>query len=125
MSDNAWALNGDHSKAHKEIAKAGIDIYLTSGTAEMIGAEGHRIHTIETLKTFRVGDFKILAFDSEHDCNGSVGYLIQCQLTGEKILFLTDSYYCKYRFKNLTQIAIEINYSEELLSQNVADGKTN
>jgi len=113
----------DHCKAYKEIAKAGIDVYMSEETKEALGATGHRIHTITPKIQFRVKDFTILPFETEH-VEGSLGFVIKCELTKEKLLFITDSFYCRYKFKNLTQLAVECNYSEELLKQNITDGIT-
>ena len=66
-----------------------------------------------------------MPFPTEHDCPGSLGYLIQEKGTGFKILFLTDSYYCKYKFKNLNYIMIECNYIKETLDANIEAGLIN
>lgn len=110
----------DHSKAVPDLLKAGIDVYLSEQTKQAVGAsESHRAIAIEPLKQFKVGDFAIMPFPTEHDCEGSLGYLIQYKPTGEKLLFLTDSYYCKYKFKNLNYIMIECNYIKETLDANI------
>ena len=38
------------------------------------------------------------------------------------MLFLTDSYYSKYRFPGLSYIMIECNYIKETLDENIANG---
>lgn len=116
----------DHCKAVPDLLKAGIDVYLSEQTKQAIGAsESHRTITIEPLKQFNVGDFTVMPFPTEHDCEGSLGYLIQYKPTGEKTLFITDSYYCKYRFKNLQYIMIECNYIKETLDANIEAGLIN
>ena len=112
----------DHCKAHVDITKAGIDIYMTKETQEHLNANGHRVHIIAPKILFKVKDFTILPFPTEHDAEGSVGFIIKCEITGEKMLFLTDSFYSAYTFPGLNIIAVECNYSEELLKQNIADG---
>lgn len=62
-----------------------------------------------------------MGFPTEHDVAG-LGYLIQYRPTGEKLLFLTDSYYCKYRFRGLNYILIECNYIKETLDANIEAG---
>ena len=49
-----------------------------------------------------------------------MGFLIAS--SGEKLVFVTDSYYCRYKFRGLTHIMIECNYSEEILERNIAAG---
>lgn len=111
----------DHSHSSKEITNAGIDLYALKETTQAIWLEGHRIINVEPLKQFKVGDFKILGFPIEHDVPG-LGYLIEYEPTKERLLFLTDSYYSKYKFKNLNYILIECNYIKETLDQNIEDG---
>jgi phosphoribosyl 1,2-cyclic phosphodiesterase len=41
-----------------------------------------------------------------------------------KLLYITDSYYCKYRFKGLNHIMIEANYSKEILNENLYNDNT-
>lgn len=112
----------DHSKATMDVMKAGIDCYMSANTAEELGVEfyykSHKL--LET--QFQVGNFVILPFPTEHDCPGSLGFLIQYRPAGEKVLFLTDSYYCKYTFKDLNYILIECNYIKETLDANIAAG---
>lgn len=113
----------DHSKAIKEVAKSGIDIFLSKGTMEALGVKSHRYHIIESKKQFAIGSLKILPFDIIHDSPEPLGYLIAS--SKEKLLFCTDTLYIKYRFRNLTHIAISPNYDTEILKNNVALGKIN
>lgn len=111
----------DHSKSAKDLTNAGIDLYALKETTQSIGLEGHRVVNVKTLKQFKVGDFNILGFPIEHDVPG-LGYLIEYGPTKERLLFLTDSYYSKYKFSKLNYICIECNYIKETLDQNIADG---
>ncbi len=112
----------DHSVSADKLAGLGIDIYASKETISILGLKGHRFNHIEPLKQFTVGNFIILPFPTEHDCDGSMGFLIQYKLTGEKLLFITDSYYCKYKFKGLNYIMIECNYIKETLDANIEAG---
>jgi len=114
----------DHCKAHKEIAKAGIDLYMLRDTADAIGSQGHRTNIIEPLKQFTVGDFTILPFPVEHDVP-AIGFLIQSKSTNEKCVYITDSYYVRYKFTACTHMMLECNYSEELLLENINNNSTN
>jgi Metal-dependent hydrolases of the beta-lactamase superfamily I len=107
----------DHSKAIKDLLKNGIDVYTSKETLEAHGATGHRAHNVESEKQFKIGGFTILPFKLEHDVY-NLGYLIQHEELG-KLLFLTDTYYCKYNFSGLNHILIEANYSEEILKENI------
>ena len=94
----------DHSKAVKDIVKAGIDVYMSSGTKQAIGVESHRIKTVSSQEQFTVGTFNILPFETQHDAAEPLGFLIYSTLTHEKLLFATDTYFVKYRFPKLTHI---------------------
>ena len=40
------------------------------------------------------------------------------------IMFLTDSYVCEYKFRNLNHVLIECNYSDNTLYKAIKDGRT-
>lgn len=117
--------HNDHSKSTKELMNNGIDVYMSEPTASALSLSGHRLNTIEPLKQFEVGNFKILPFEVQHDATLPLGYLIEEKSSGYRLLFATDTYYLKYKFKNLNGIAIECNYIKETLDQNIADGYIN
>lgn len=110
----------DHARGLKEAMAAGLDAYASAGTFEALGLGGHRRNDIKSLKTFRIGSWGILPFDAVHDAAEPLGFLLGSP--EGKALFLTDSAYCKYRFKGLTHIFIECNNSIEIMRRNVADG---
>ncbi|MEH7392434.1 MBL fold metallo-hydrolase [Bacillus sp. JJ1474] len=114
--------HGDHSKSLKDVLKAGIDCYMSDGTAEALGVEHHRIKKVEVKKQFQIGTWTILPFDVQHDVSEPLGFLLVNQ-TGEKLLFATDTYYIKYRFQGLTHIMVECNYSLDILNENIATGR--
>ncbi|MBU3226779.1 MBL fold metallo-hydrolase [Clostridium algidicarnis] len=110
----------DHSKALKDMLYNGIGIYTSFGTIQEFLKEcktietHHRLNFIKSEEQFKVGGFTILPFEVEHDAAEPLGFLIQHKEMG-KLLFITDSYYCKYKFKGLGHILIECNYSNEIL----------
>lgn len=110
----------DHAKAVKDLARLGIDCYMSAGTADAIGAEGHRVHRITPLTQFRVGGWEILPFGVQHDAAEPLGFLLASGK--EKLLYATDTYYLKYRFNGLTHIMVECNYAQDILDKNVESG---
>lgn len=112
----------DHSKAINEVLKSGIDVYTSKGTAEALNVKHYRLNTVKSKDQFQIGDFLVLAFDTEHDAEEPLGYLIQYVPTKEKLLFLTDSFYSRYKFKGLNYICIECNYIKETLDKNIEEG---
>jgi phosphoribosyl 1,2-cyclic phosphodiesterase len=114
--------HGDHGKSVKDVMKAGIDIYASNGTLGALGISGHRAIPIESKKQFTIGSWTILPFDVQHDVAEPLGFLLS-NTVGEKLVFITDSYYCRYKFSGLTHIMLETNYSLRILDENIADGR--
>lgn len=112
----------DHCKAVREVADRGLDIYMSPGTKSAVDIDHHRIRAVENKKQFKLGTWTILPFDTEHDTAEPFGFLL-ASANGSKLLFLTDTYYCRYKFKGLTHLMIECNYSYKILTENVNNGR--
>lgn len=104
-------MHQDHCKAINEVRKFGIPIfspeYIKSGdnfTIPIINAT-----------------WRIYAFDAVHDVP-CLGFLLVSETTREKLLYLSDSAYCKYTFPGLTHIMIGTNYDADLLNESIAEG---
>lgn len=106
----------DHSKAVQDLIKNGIDVYSSKGTFESIEVKGHRTNIIESEKVFEIGKFIVLPFKVQHDAKDPLGFLIYQKEIG-KLLFITDSYYCEYKFQDVDHVLIECNYSNEILQE--------
>ena len=111
----------DHSKAVQDVMKAGVDCYMSRGTAETLGVSGHRLHIIKARQQFSIGTWTILPFETQHDAAEPLGFLLANQY-GEKLLYATDTFYIRYRFKALTHLMLECNYSLDILKANVEAG---
>lgn len=111
----------DHSKSAKDLLKAGIDVYMSKGTMEACKLTGHRLKILESEKAVKIGEFIVLPFEVQHDATEPLGFLIYHKEMGN-LLFITDSYYCKYKFPDLDLIFIECNYSNEIIKENGLDG---
>lgn len=109
--------HGDHASSIKDVLNAGIPVYAsleTLSTKEVI--DHHRARVMEAGKTYPIGSFKVKPFEVNHDVH-CLGFLIfhpECGLT----LFLTDTYYCDYKFPGLNNIIVECNHDVELLEVN-------
>ena len=114
--------HGDHTKGLKDVLKAGIDCYMSCGTAEAVNIEHHRIKQLKVKERFQIGTWNIMPFDVNHDVAEPLGFLMVNQ-AGEKLLFATDTYYIKYKFPGLTHIMIESNYSIDILDANIETGR--
>jgi len=112
----------DHSKAAPDLMRAGINIYCSQGTADARQLAGHRLKIIKALQPVTIGTWSILPFDIQHDVEEPLGFLLT-NTAGDKLVFLTDTYYCRYRFAGLTHIMVECNYSLDIVNQRVAAGQ--
>jgi len=115
----------DHSKGLADLSAAGIDCYLLRSTREKLGLSGHRFHDIEYRKQFQIGSFNIVPFFLDHsDTDGTpvpnCGFLVQSGT--EKVVYITDTKFCRYKFPGLTHIIIECNYDLTVLQRNVDEG---
>lgn len=95
-------VHSDHYAFHKDYEKAGIKTFKPWEMDE---------------KSQTFGGFKIKAFQVEHDVE-CYGFYID--VAGERIVFITDSFFCKYNFAKLrpTILMVECNYSDDLISEN-------
>jgi len=103
----------DHAFAAWNVARAGVPVFASKGTMDSY-VKPTPYTAIKALVGFTLGCFSILPFDVEHDAAEPLGFLIQAG--DEKLLFATDTCYLKYKFEGLTQLAIECNWSEKTLS---------
>ncbi|AJS59882.1 MBL fold metallo-hydrolase [Paenibacillus sp. IHBB 10380] len=125
MSDIEGCLitheHSDHSKAAKDVMKAGVNIYTSQGTADALKLSGYRLKVITAHGQFAIGTWTIKPFEIEHDAEEPLGFVLANQ-AGDKLVFLTDTYYCRYRFVGLTHIMVECNYSLDIINSRVAKG---
>lgn len=110
----------DHCKSINEILAAGIDVYMSKGTAEGIELKderySYRLNYLRHKIPKHIAGFTIIPFGVQHDVNEPLGFLIYHPKIG-KIVFATDTHYLKPIFKNVNHILIECNYSENILPQ--------
>lgn len=110
----------DHSKAIKDLLKLGCDCYMTAGTAKALGIKSHRCHLMRYGDSVQLGNAMVSIFETEHDAAEPCGFLLD---DGEdRVLYATDTYYVKYRFRDLTKIMIECNHSYKILEEQAKTG---
>lgn len=110
----------DHAKGASDLMKAGVDLYMSKGTAEALGLSGHRLHIVKAGERFTVGGWAVMPFATVHDAEEPLGFLLA--RGNEKVLFATDTHYIPHRFKGLTHIMIEASYDTEILEHNMDSG---
>lgn len=112
--------------------KAGIDCYMTKGTAEALGVSGHRLNTFYkspdrcwqyNFKLLR--DLLILPFEAVHDVAEPVSYFIKTKDDKESLVFVTDTAYMKYKIPACDVLMIECNYVKSVLDEKDKQGEIN
>ncbi|MCK4822307.1 hypothetical protein KA005_41475 [bacterium] len=78
---------------------------------------------MQALKQLKIGTWTVLPFEGIHDVP-VLGFLIMNEQK-ERLLFLIDTVYCRYRFKTISHIMIGINYCEDMLRKNIQKGIIN
>lgn len=115
----------DHSKYIRSFVEhTSFPIYATQGTFDALELSGMNYVSIEPFTPVKAGSWVVTPFPVKHDAAEPVGFLIQ-NAAGEKLLYVTDTYFVKYRFKDIEYMLVEMNYSNAIASQNVKDGSLN
>lgn len=113
----------DHAKYAQQYLDNGIPVFMTNGTKNDLRINHYRLSTIQYKILFTVGSFTILAFATEHDTTEPCGYLLHSHKTGERLLFVTDSYYIRYRAQSVTHMLLEVNHDYDYMMKRVENGE--
>ncbi|MBF2533502.1 MBL fold metallo-hydrolase [Listeria seeligeri] len=110
--------HGDHTAGVKKMLRtSNIKIYASEGTLSALNVPDRRQFILKEKSAQNVGDWTVLPFRTEHDAKEPLGFMIQRK--NERLLFITDSYYVRYKFNNINYLMIECNYSSDILEENV------
>lgn len=113
--------HGDHSKEIKKVIDTtSIDVFASKGTLNALNVPNYRSNVLEIGKSVQIGTWSVTAFDVNHDAAEPIGFLFKNQL-GETLLFVTDTYYVKYKFKGITHMMVEANYSLNIIRKKVEE----
>ena len=110
----------DHSKSAIQLSEY-VKIVTSKKTASEIGLIINW-ESVNDGSVIETEEFKISSFDTQHDCEEPLGFLIESKIERKRILFATDTYYVKYRFDNIDLFMVECNYSEDVLEHNLEEG---
>ena len=116
--------HGDHAKYATEYAKFGVNVYGPQDIFNKKQFPYDKYHVLTAEKTYRIGSFDVVPFLNYHDVE-IYGYLIRHEEMGGCLLFSTDSYKIGMTLRGIKHFLIEANYSDELLKENVWNGKIN
>lgn len=115
--------HGDHAKYVKDFIGAFIPVYMSSGSCKALQLQPSScVEVVEPFKEVEIGSYKVMPFHVQHDAAEPYGWLVRHSECGT-VLFATDTYYLRYRFRGLTNILIECNYSLDILRENMRTGR--
>lgn len=114
--------HGDHAKyVDQFLQHTSVPVYMTHGTAEALGLDSYRLKVVKARRTVHVSTWTVTPFQTEHDAAEPVGFLLDTP-AGDRVLYVTDTYFVRYRFSDVTMMMVEMNYSEQEVALNHADG---
>lgn len=105
----------DHAKSVADLISRGIEVYMSSGTAEKLSAEG--VSLVEHMEQFSIGSLDVVPFTTFHDAAEPLGFLIKSRVDGDVLAFATDTVNLRYKFPGLNILAIEANYDKAILER--------
>jgi phosphoribosyl 1,2-cyclic phosphodiesterase len=109
--------HGDHSRAVRDVGRAGVNVYASRETIAALGVNGHRMHKVAADQAFTVGSWRVKPFEVPHDDEGTLGFLVE-GISRQKLFFATDCAYLPVRWPADTRIlAIECNWDPALLRE--------
>jgi phosphoribosyl 1,2-cyclic phosphodiesterase len=112
----------DHAGHINEVLGACIPVWASEGTIKNTSIKGDRLPLYcESGSLFKLGGFRIIPFETKHDCAEPLGFFINHEETGN-VLFATDTYYLPCTFGGLNNVLIECNYRLDILERNIAAG---
>ena len=107
--------HNDHSECAQKLINRGMKVYMSQGTAEVLGTQGAEL--IENMEQFNVGSLDIVPFTTFHNVQEPLGFLIKSRADGDVLAFAIDTVNLRYKFPGLNILAIEANYDKNILER--------
>ncbi len=110
-------VHGDHARAAADLVRRGGRVYGPKEVAERCKG----VQYIPTMQMLVVGSFGATPFLCNHDAE-CYGYLIESSVTGERLVYITDTCAIPHTFQLVDVWMVEANYSLDLLLDNAKNG---
>lgn len=120
-------FHGDHSRAVNDLMHVGVPVFMTEGEMKAGGFQCHclfRDFEDGSYQEVYCGTFAVIPFGVQHDTPEPVGFFVQSSLTGERLLYFTDTFYIRQRFAPFDYLIGECNYDEETLEEHIKSRET-
>ncbi len=115
----------DHCEGAKDLQNTiGVPVFCSEHTAGTLDAFTIRIKAgeIKRINTIEVEPFDVKHFDQKtNEWMPTLGFHLSSTFDRESIVFITDTYYSKPRFYKPTIMAIECNYANDLLPEDIIE----
>ncbi|EUJ24729.1 hypothetical protein PGRAN_02500 [Listeria grandensis FSL F6-0971] len=116
--------HGDHTAGVKKmLQETSIPLFASEGTLEALKIQDKQMLKLVNKTPSSVATFRIMPFEVQHDAVEPLGFMIDSVKTKERLVFITDSYYVKYKFPKMDYLMIECNYAADILEANVESGR--
>lgn len=115
--------HNDHAGYITKYLDMGITTLCSKYVIKSKNLKSPFVRVIEANKGYKAGGFKIIPFNLKHDVP-CFGFVIEHNDMG-KLLFITDTMMCEYTFSNINHILVECNYANDILNQNIEQGRVN
>ena len=114
----------DHSMAVEKFLKVGIPVYMTQGTLDALSLAPEiagLVHVLSCKSIANINGICVTPFATQHDAAEPCGFLLD---DGEdRLLYATDTYFLKYRFRRITKMMLEANHSYDIVQARVQKGE--
>ena len=112
----------DHSKEIQKVLKTtAIDIFASAGTLNALNVPKFRANVLNIGQSVQIGTWTVIPFDVVHDAAEPMGFIFE-NASNERLLFVTDTRLLHYKFKNITHMMVEANYSMKILIEKYSHG---
>jgi len=117
----------DHAMSIKKVMQAGVDLYASEETFDSQGLlNERRAKVVKDKDLVRLDGFDVYCFATNHDREGSLGFVVREVSTNEYLLFATDTRSITPEFTmQFSIVCIECSYNETNLSNRVKAGEIN
>jgi len=102
---------------------AGVEVFASAGTwkamlkGRLLGH--HNAKVVKEGVVYDIGPYKVRPFDLVHDAAEPLGFYVAGP--DDRLVYLTDTAYSKYKFADATIMALEANWGEEEIRESRLD----